>query len=303
MKYKKEITVAVLAITALFLLYFGFNFLKGINIFNKTNTFVVRYERMNGLVAQSPVYVKGYKVGQVDQIVYDFTKDESFTVWFSVNDDIRLPHGTVVSLVPDGLISGEALELQIPTDSITGWYAAGDTLATSITPGMLNAVAEAVMAQLSPILANLDSVVDVLQGTLTEEKMQAIVANVDGTLAHVNAITGKADRMMDKQLPQLVDSVQMAVNDLRRITDNLSGTDLKATVARVDGAVEEVKVLVAKANSGEGTLGLLLNDKKLYQDIDNTVQSADSLLTDLKAHPKRYVQFSLFGGKDKEKGK
>ena len=246
MKYKKEIVVAILAIIALFLLYFGFNFLKGVNIFNKTTTYVVKYEKMNGLVEQCPVYVKGYKVGQVDKIVYDFSKAQSFTVTFSVNEDIRLPYGTEVALVPDGLISGEALELVIPTENVTAWYAGGDTLVSTITPGMLNAVAEAVMTQLQPILTSLDSVMNALQKTLTEEHLQSILDNVDGTMANVNAITAKADVMMSGQLPQLVDSVQLAVNDLRRITDNLADADLKATVARVDGAVDEVQQLVSK---------------------------------------------------------
>ncbi|MBO4622054.1 MAG: MCE family protein [Paludibacteraceae bacterium] len=301
MKHKKEITVAVLAIIALFVLYFGFNYLKGINIFNKTHTYVVKYERMNGLVAQSPVYVKGYKVGMVDRIVYDFSEAESFTVEFSINDDIRLPKGTEVALVPDGLISGEALELRIPTDSITAWYADGDTLPTSITPGMLNAVAEAVLSQLDPILSNIDSVVNVLQETLTKEQLQAILDNVDGTMANVNAITRKADRMMASQLPQLIDTIQLAMNEIHVITDNLSQADLKATVAKVDDAVAEVKTLLAAANSEDGTLGKLINDKSLYENIDHTIVSADSLLIDLKANPKRYVQFSLFGGNDKDK--
>jgi phospholipid/cholesterol/gamma-HCH transport system substrate-binding protein len=301
MKHKKEIIVAVLAIIALFLLYFGFNYLKGINIFNKTTSYVVQYERMNGLVAQCPVYVKGYKVGMVDKIEYDFTKAEPFTVEFSINDDIRLPKGTEVQLVPDGLISGEALELIIPTDSITGWYAQGDTLPTSITPGMLNAVAEAVLSQLDPILSSVDSVVNVLQETLTREQLQAILDNVDGTMANVNAITRKADRMMAAQLPQLLDTIQVAMNEIHLITENLSQADLKATIAKVDGAVAEVKQLLAAANSTDGTLGKLINDKSLYDDINHTVNSADSLLIDLKANPKRYVQFSLFGGnKDKD---
>lgn len=128
MKIKKEILVAISAIIALFLFYFGFNFLKGVNIFNKTNTYVATFERMNGLVEQAPVYVKGYKVGQVDKIVYDFSKQESFTVTFSINDDIQLPLGTEVMLVPDGLISGEALELTIPTENVLAYYSMGDTL-------------------------------------------------------------------------------------------------------------------------------------------------------------------------------
>lgn len=301
MKHKKEIIVAVLAIIALFLLYFGFNYLKGVNIFNKTTSYVVKYERMNGLVPQCPVYVKGYKVGMVDEILYDFSKAEPFTVTFSINEDIRLPKGTEVQLVPDGLISGEALELIIPTEGVTAWYAQGDTLSTSITPGMLNAVAEAVLSQLDPILSNIDSVVNVLQETLTKEQLQAILDNVDGTMANVNAITQKADRMMARQLPQLMDTIQLAMNEIHVITDNLSQADLKATVAKVDGAVAEVKQLLAAANSTDGTLGKLINDKSLYDDINHTVNSADSLLIDLKANPKRYVHFSLFGGnKDKD---
>lgn len=301
MKHKKEIIVAVLAIIALFLLYFGFNYLKGVNIFNKTTSYVVKYERMNGLVPQCPVYVKGYKVGMVDEILYDFSKAEPFTVTFSINEDIRLPKGTEVQLVPDGLISGEALELIIPTEGVTAWYAQGDTLPTSITPGMLNAVAEAVLSQLDPILSNIDSVVNVLQETLTKEQLQAILDNVDGTMANVNAITQKADRMMARQLPQLMDTIQLAMNEIHVIADNLSQADLKATVAKVDGAVAEVKQLLAAANSTDGTLGKLINDKSLYDDINHTVNSADSLLIDLKANPKRYVHFSLFGGnKDKD---
>lgn len=301
MKHKKEIIVAVLAIIALFVLYFGFNFLKGVNIFNKTTYYVVKFEKMNGLVEQCPVYVKGFKVGQVDKIVYDFSKQQSFTVEFSVNDDIRLPIGSEVSLVPDGLISGEALELLIPTDSVTAWYSKGDTLPSSITPGMLSAVAEAVLSQINPILSGIDSVVNVLQESISKEQLQDILDNVDGTMANVNNITRKADRMMDRQLPQLIDTIQVAMNEIHRITDNLAEADLKATVARVDNAVEEAQKLIASANSQDGTLGKLLNDKSLYDDINHTVNSADSLLIDLKANPKRYVHFSLWGSKDKEK--
>lgn len=301
MKFKKEILVALAAIVALFLLYFGFNFLKGVNIFVKTNTYVATFEKMNGLVEQAPVYVKGYKVGQVDKIIYDFTKEESFTVTFSINDDIQLPIGTDVTLVPDGLISGEALELSIPTENVLAFYNAGDTLSSSITPGMLNAVAEAVMTQLEPILENVDSILTVLKTALNEEQLKSIMDNVDGTMAKVNSVAGKANNLMANDVPTLVDSIQLAVNNLRQITGNLAETDFNATVARVDTAVTQVNSLLEKVNSTDGTLGLLLNDKNLYQDINNTVNSADSLLIDLKENPKRYVHFSLFGSKDKKK--
>ena len=106
MKHFKEIRVGVLAVIAAFILYFGFNFLKGINIFNKTNTYVARFDKMNGLVEQSPVYVQGYKVGMVDEITYDFSKPEPFVVTFSINRDILIPKDGHVALVADGLIIG-----------------------------------------------------------------------------------------------------------------------------------------------------------------------------------------------------
>ena len=142
-----------------------------------------------------------------------------------------------------------------------------------------------------------------LQQSLSEKQLQDILDNLDGTMANVNAITRKADRMMDRQLPQLIDTIQLAMNDIHRITENLSDADLKATVARVDSAVDEAQKLIAAANSTDGTLGKLLNDKSLYEDINHTVNSADSLLIDLKANPKRYVHFSLWGNNDKDKDK
>ena len=145
------------------------------------------------------------------------------------------------------------------------------------------------------------SVVNVLQEAISKQQLQEILDNVDGTMANVNAITRKADRMMDRQLPQLIDTIQLAMNEIHRIADNLAEADLKATVGRVDSAVDEVQKLIAAANSQDGTVGKLLNDKSLYDDINHTVNSADSLLIDLKANPKRYVHFSLWGNNDKEK--
>lgn len=292
---KKEILVAVLAIIALFLLYFGFNFLKGVNIFNRTNSYVITTSTTAGLVEQGPVYVRGYKVGQVDKISYDFTREEAFTIRFSINHDIVLPEGTKVALVADGLLGGEAVELIIPTGMYGEAYQSGDTLPSEVMPGMINEVVNGMTAKLSPVLEDVDSLLDVLRASLTEERLTSIMANAEGAVAHVNGVTAYAQRV----LPAVVDSVQDVVSNLNAVSANLAEADLAATVARVDSAVEQVNGLVAAANSTDGTIGKLLNDKSLYDDVNKTVVSADSLLSDLKAHPKRYVHFSLFGRKDK----
>lgn len=299
MKNKKEIRVAILAIIALALLYFGFNFLKGVNIFHKTSYYVATFPEMNGLVEQGPVYVKGYKVGIVDRIQYDFTKEEPFTVHFSTNTDICLPKGTMVSLVADGLLGGEALSLRIPIGPVEACYQLGDTIPSSVEPGMIDGLTSALMLRVDPLLVNLDSIITVLKNNLTDEQLASILKNVDGTLANAKGITFKLDRMLQNDVPQLFDSIRLVVSDVHQITGDLAEADLKATILKLDTTVDGVNQFVERVNSTEGTVGMLLNDRDLYINLSNTVSSADSLLVDLKAHPKRYVHFSLFGKKDK----
>lgn len=299
MKNKKEIRVAILAIIALALLYFGFNFLKGVNIFHKTSYYVATFPEMNGLVEQGPVYVKGYKVGIVDRIQYDFTKEEPFTVHFSTNTDIYLPKGTMVSLVADGLLGGEALSLRIPIGPVEACYQLGDTIPSSVEPGMIDGLTSALMLRVDPLLVNLDSIITVLKNNLTDEQLASILKNVDGTLANAKGITFKLDRMLQNDVPQLFDSIRLVVSDVHQITGDLAEADLKATILKLDTTVDGVNQFVERVNSTEGTVGMLLNDRDLYINLSNTVSSADSLLVDLKAHPKRYVHFSLFGKKDK----
>ena len=299
MKHFKEIRVAILAMIALALFYFGFNFLKGINIFHKTNTYVATFHTMNGLVEQGPVYVKGYKVGIVDRIEYDFTREEAFLVHFSTNTDIVLPEGTVVALVPDGLLGGEALALRIPIGTYEKAYELGDTIPSEVELGMIEGLSSAVMTRLDPMLGNLDSIIAVLKNNLTDEQLKMLLDNANGTLVNARGITSKFDNMMGNQVPMLLDSIRLVMTDVHQITSDIREADLKATILKLDTTMNGVNQFVQKVNSTEGTIGMLLNDRDLYITLSTPVTSADSLLTDLKAHPKRYVHFSLFGKKDK----
>ncbi len=298
MKHAKEYRVAILAIIAAFLLYFGFNYLKGINIFHKTNEYVVRFSKMNGLVEQSPVYVQGYKVGIVDKISYDFSLDCPFTVTFSINRDIEVPYGSTVALVADGLISGEALELRIPTVEVNGYYLSGDTLPSQIEPDIISGVTAALAKRMDPILHSLDSILAVVQGALDEQQLKSILGNVDATIENTKTITKKVDGILADELPVLIDSIKFIVSDLHQVSSNIADADLRGVILKLDTTVNGVNTFLQNVNSTDGTIGMLINDKELYVSLNNTVLSADSLLTDLKAHPKRYVHFSLFGKKE-----
>ena len=301
MKYAREIKVGLLAVVAIFLLYFGLNFLKGVNIFSSTNTYFGKFSNLNGLVEQSPVYVRGYKVGQVDKIVYDFKSDIPFVVTFSINRDIELPQGTELALVSDGLLSGSALQLNIPIAPESELFASHDTLPTIVVPGLVENLQQGLLTHVDSAVGRIDSLVAVVTAQLEGEHLKNTLANVDKVTSDLRLTSQDLKVLMHTRVPNIIDNVDSVMTDVKIVSAQLSALDLKATMGKVDGAVDNVNSLLESINTNEGTLGLLLNDKELYVSLNKTVGSADSLLVDLKAHPKRYVHFSLFGGKDKDK--
>lgn len=298
-KYSREIKVGLLAVLALFLLYFGFNFLKGVNIFSPTHTYCGIYSNLKGLTEQAPVYVRGYKVGQVDRIVYDFSKEDAFCVYFSVDKNIAVPVGTECALVSDGLLGGMALQLEMPFGENDA-YAAGDTIPTTVVPGLMDALQNEVMTKLSGVLSQIDSLLATVNEQLEGDHLRHALKKVDDITADLAVTSAGIRGMMKEQIPALVTDVREAVADVKIFADNLGSVDLAATVGKMDTTLNRLNELTENLNSTDGTLGLLLNDRQLYLNLTGAVADADSLLIDLKNNPKRYVHFSLFGRKEKK---
>ena len=297
MKYAREIKVGALAIVCLFLLIFGFNFLKGVNIFSPTNSYYGRFVNLHGLEEQAAVYISGHKVGQVDNIEYDFTRDSAFTIDISINKDIALPQGTQMALISDGLLGGVAIELQLAESQES--IAHGSFIPTTYVPGLVESLQGELLAKLSAAVEDVDSLVASLQTQVAGNHIHSTLTNVDRISGDLTVVSGDLKRMMRTQVPTIVNNADTAIANLNTVVADLKAADLKATVARVDTAVDNVNAILADVRSEKGTLGQLIYNKSLYNHIDATVLSADSLLVDLKAHPKRYVHFSIFGKKDK----
>ncbi len=303
MKHTREIKIGILAAVCLFLLFFGLNFLKGVNIFSPTNSYHGTFVNLHNLEEQAAVYIRGHKVGQVDNIDYDFTRDSAFTIDISINRDIVLPQGTQMALVSDGLLGGMAIELQLPEQStITNQQSPiekGAYLSTTYVPGLMESVQGQLLAHVDAAIQSVDSLVADLRIQVQGDHLKNTLDNVDHISSDLTDVSADLKRMMNNQVPTIVNNADKAIANLNTITTDLQKADLAATVARVDTAVDGVNSLLAEVRSQEGTLGQLIYNKSLYNHIDATVVSADSLLVDLKAHPKRYVHFSLFGKKDK----
>lgn len=304
MKYAREIKVGILATVCLFLLFFGFNFLKGVNIFSPTNSYHGVFCHLHGLEEQAAVYIRGHKVGQVDRLHYDFTRDSAFLVDISIRKDIALPQGTKMALVSDGMLGGMAIELQFPesssmTNDQSQMIEKGAFLNTTYVPGLIESLQGELLAHVDEAVQEVDSLVAALRTQVEGDHIKNSLENVDRISGDLTSVSSNLKHMMKTQVPTIVNNADTAIANLNVIVADIKEADLKATVARVDNAVDNVNGLVSDVRSQDGTIGQLIYNKSLYNHIDATVVSADSLLVDLKAHPKRYVHFSLFGKKDK----
>ena len=310
MKYAREIKVGLLATVCLFLLFFGFNFLKGVNIFSPTNSYHGTFAHLHGLEEQAAVSIRGHQVGHVDKIHYDYTRDSAFIVDISINKDIALPQGTKMAIVSDGLLGGVVIDLllpqqssmtndQLPMTNNQSPIEHGSFLPTTFVPSLMESLQGQLIAKISSAVENIDSLVAVVNTQLEGNHVQSALTNIDRVSGNLSVVSSDLKKLMNNQVPRIVNNADTAVANLNTVIADIKAADLQATVARVDNAVDNVNGLVGDVRSENGTLGQLIYNKSLYNHIDATVVSADSLIVDLKAHPKRYVHFSLFGKKDK----
>ena len=296
MKYSRELKVGVLAIICLVILYFGFNFLKGINIFSPTKVYVGTFDRINGLTAQAPVYIKGYQVGLVESIQYDFKQNPAFTVNVSIDKTIELPRGTQMALVADGLLGGGAIELQLPNMPNRAMpYQKGDTLPTQIVPGLIDNLQTGILANLDSLLAEANTMLASLNDQMSEGSLYATLQNIEQITQNL-AISSKDLRALThNQLPTIMDKADATIQGLNDIVDDVKAANIQGTVGMVDSTLN---TLNAALQSQEGTVGMLLNDKTLYdnlnnalQDLDQALLNVDSIMVSIKSRP--FIQKKL----------
>ena len=296
MKYSREFKVGVLAIVCLGILYFGFNFLKGINIFSPTNVYVGTFDRINGLTAQAPVYIKGYQVGLVESIQYDFKQNPSFTVNVSIDKTIELPRGTQMALVADGLLGGGAIELQLPTMPNRAMpYQKGDTLPTHIVPGLVDNLQTGLLANLDSLLNQANILLASLNSEVEEGSLRNTLRNVERITNDLTVSSRDIRSLTHQQLPALMTKVDSTMVGLQEIVNDVNAANVQQTIGNVDNTIN---TLNAALQSQDGTLGLLLNDKELYdnlngalQNLDNAVQNVDTIMMSIKARP--FIQKKL----------
>lgn len=297
MKYiTKEVRIGIAGIIALCILVYGINYLKGINMFKPSSYFYVKFQNVNGLAKSSPVFADGVRVGIVRDIYYDYNQAENVIVEVELDTELRIPKGSSAELVSE-LMGGVRMNILLANNPREK-YAVGDTIPGKLNNGMMESVA-ALMPQIEQMLSKLDSIMISLNNILNNQSIPATLHSVEKTAANLEVASGQLKVLMGRDIPQLTGKLNTIGDNFITISGNLKEIDYAATFKEIEQTLANVKMVTEKLNSKDNTVGLLLNDPQLYNNLNATTANAASLLEDLKEHPKRYVHFSLFGKKDK----
>lgn len=304
---KKEIKIALTAIVALVLLFIGLNFLKGINVFKSTNTYYVKFKDVAGLAVSNPVYANGYPVGIVRTINYDYQRGENVVVAIELDDDMRVPAQTRAELETE-LMGGVKMLLVLgpnPAKNIEQ----GDTIQGGMHLGAMDKLND-MIPTVEKMLPKLDSIMDNLNRLTGDPALAATLHNAQAITDNLKESSIQLNSMMRNDLPPMLANLKSASANANRLTANLAAIDVQTTINSVNATLASAHNLAnqlgemstnldRKLKSKDNTLGLFLNDTNVYDNLNSTLRNADSLMIDLKAHPKRYVHFSVFGKKEK----
>lgn len=308
MKVSQEVKVGLLAVVSLAMFYFGFRFLKGSDFFNSTNKYQVVYDNIDGLVPSNPVRINGLSVGRVKSIEILQNQGNKLLVTIELKKDIRVTQGTRAILVDDGLLGGKLIQLTI--DPQKPELADGGMLVAAKETGLSALIKEKTL----PVLNNVDSLTYQLNRVVSQFDQTGVMLNktlksadagvktLDLTIAENRAGLKATLASVSHLAASLVETEKQLKPILAKadtFADSLQGLQLKQTLATVNKTVEGLQRILTDINNGRGSLGKLTSDEALYSNVNKTAASLEKLLTDLRENPKRYVQFSVFGRKEK----
>ena len=305
----KELKIALVAIAAIVILFFGMNFLKGISLFSEKNVYFARFSNINGLTANNPIFANGYQVGLVKDIHFDYSGHGDIIVAFTLDDKMHLPVGTTAAIGSD-FMGNVSMNIVLPTTNTplptgegsgVGLLHKGDTIPGVQTEGIM-ARAAALLPAIERMLPKLDSILMSVNTLMADPSIARTLHNVDRISSDLTTSTRQLNTLManfNRQMPSLMTKADGVLDNTQQLTQNLSAIDLNTTMQKVDRTLANVEAVTQKLNQPNGSAGLLMNDPTLYNRVNGTLNSAEQLLNDLREHPKRYINISIFGKKEK----
>ncbi|WP_118194856.1 MlaD family protein [Albibacterium indicum] len=313
MKIANETKVGILATVAIAILVLGYSFLKGNDVFTSENTYYATYDQVDGLTVSKPVFVNGYQIGRVSGLTLRSTGD--ILTEFKIDKKYDIPENTIARIASTDLLGSKAIVFELGNAST---YADnGDTLRADIQQNIMDKV-EPVQKKAEAVFLMLDSVLTSINNTVNPDFQRNVnrsLASIANTLQTLENTAGQVDGMVgaekskisgiltnlesiSKNMEQNNTRISAVFANMETITDNAAKLDFTETMAKADKAVADLQSITNNLNQGDGSLGKLLNDDSLYNNLEDASKSLDKLIVDMKENPKRYLHFSVFGRKN-----
>jgi len=321
-RIKKEVWIGIVVIGSLGVLYWGLNYLKGIDIFNKESNYYAIYDKVEGLTVSNPVQINGYTVGNVRSVTFLPDNSGRIVVKMSVvNQDFKIPLNTVAKITSLDLLGSKSVNLILGKE--TEYHNVGDTLKSSVEAS----IAEEVNSQILPLklkaedlLASMDTAIQIVRAILNEEardNLSASFKNIKNAMGTFEVVAMRVDTMIYEEKAKLSsimtnfnsisfnlrnnnENITMILDNVAFITDSIAASNVTQTINNASIAFRDAALIMEKIEKGEGSIGQLVNNDSLYFHLESSARNLDRLLMDIEEHPGRYVHVSVFGGQDKD---
>ncbi len=314
MKIKNETRVGILAALSITLLIIGYNFLKGNAIFSRETVLYAKYTQVDGLAVSKPVLINGFQIGRVDNL--ELKPDGSIIATLKIKKEYKIPKNTIARLESTDLLGGKAIVMVLGNS--TEYAEEGFILNSNVEKGIMESV-QPVQKKAELIIGKMDSILTSVNAILNpnfQKNVEKSFTSISSTLASLESTSKKVDNLVGSESAKLSNilsnveaisvnfknnstKIDAIMNNLNTVTDKMAALNFKETIDNANKAMADLQGMVSNLKAGKGSLGKLLNDEEMYKNLNNASKNLDALMIDLKANPKRYVHFSVFGGGSK----
>ena len=302
----KELRIGMLVVISIVVLVWGINYLKGSNLFDSSRTLYALYGNIGGLQEGSSITVNGFKVGVVKKISLLTDKNYSLLVALSIEENINIPNNSVSKIVNEDIMGSKGISLVLGDSNINTEQ--GDTLASDMDRSLKEEVNKQILPlknKAEQLIGSIDSIVTVITSVLSKDARESLtksLVSLDNTFTTMSQAMTKVNKIVDqnderissiiKNLEANNDEITNILKNFSELSDNIAKSNIKTTLA----SLNEIS---KKISDSEGSLGMFINDKDLYLNLEKSSKELEALIKDIKLNPKRYVGFSVLGGKTK----
>lgn len=295
--FTKEFVIGLSVIIAIVVLFFGIEYLKGINLFKPANFYVADYENVSGLEVAAPVTIEGYKVGQVREINFDYNHPGKIEVILALNKDLRIPDDSK-AIIGSGLLNGSFVDIKLGKSK--NMIEVGGKIATGMVPDMMSTLSSNLLPSVQSVIPKVDTLLVSLNRLVSDPALLSSVQTLEGITQNLYVASGSLNGVMSKDVPVILKGASKVAVNLDTITRNLGelSTQLKnlplaSTMDNVEEITSNLSKFSNQLNDTKSSLGMLMNDPELYERVTRLTADVDSLILDIQKNPKRYISIKL----------